>query len=237
MISPYEPDSNGVFRPQIPDCCVYHDGDRVPCWVSVNHWRPRRTGPGYPLLVAYCSVHQGAFTIYPPGHFPWGRTALAPIAPDGSAIVGADLSATVFEAALDAADGTPWERSIPVWSDREPDPTLDLPGWWSTQCRQLGFALRLVGADPNLDDEDRHRICEALAVETLVAIDGAASIRKATGYRSCGNAVCGVLDRMVHGVLRKLLVAGYHAGLWGRPLRWDGVLRPLVFCTSGTDPP
>ena len=237
MIVPYEADSNGVFRPQIPDCCIDHDVDGAPCWITADHWRPRKTGPCFPLLVTHCSVHERAFTLYPSGHYPWGRAALAPVAPDGSAVAGSDLRDTVFEAAIDAADGVAWERSIPTWSDQEPDPTLDLPGWWSTQCRQLGFSLRLVGADRDLTDDDRHRISEALHVETLVAVEGAAAIREEPGYQARGRAVRDVLGRLVLGVLRKLLVAGYHAGLWGRPLWWDGVLRPLVFRTSGTDPP
>jgi len=237
MIVPYEPDSNGSFRPQIPNCCIDHDGDGVPCWITRDHWRQRTTGPGYALFVARCSVHERSFTLYPPGHFPWGRKALAPVAPDGSAVAGADLCDTVFEAAIDAADSVSWERSIPTWSDQEPDPDLDVAGWWSTQHRQLAFCTRLVGADPGLSDDDRHRISEALHVETLVAIEGAAAIREAPGYRARGRAVRDVLARLVLGVLRKLLVAGYHAGLWGRPLWWDGVLRPLVFRTSGTDPP
>jgi len=237
LIAPYEPDPSGVFRPQIPDCCICHDVDGPPCWITVDHWRPRKTGPCFPLLVARCSVHDCTFTVYPPGHYPWGRGALVPVAPNGHAIIDADLRDTVFEAALDAADRTAWKRPVPPWSDQQPDPTQAAAGWWSTQCRQLGFSLRLLGLDDDLDDDQRHRICGVLHVETLFAKDAVAAIATSPGYRSRGEAICKLLDRVVHGVLRRLLIAGHYAGLWGRPLWWDGVLRPLVFSSSGTDPP
>lgn len=237
LFAPYEPDSSGVFRPKIPRCCLHHAYDRVPCWIVQDHWRPRKTGPCFPLLVCRCSVHDCAFTLYPPGHYPWSRRPLAPVAPDGSALPSADLRDTLFAAAADAAEGVAWERSIPAWSDQQPDSTQHPAGWWSTQCRQLGFGLHLLGLSEDLDDDQRHRICEALHVHTLLAVEGAATLRQAPGYRARGQAVRKVLDCVVHGVLRKLLIAGYHAGLWGQPLWWDGVLRPLVFSASGTDPP
>jgi hypothetical protein len=138
---------------------------------------------------------------------------------------------TVFDAALDAAEGVPWPR----------EPTRD-EEMWSSQGRNLSFALSLTGVDPEMDDGLRHRVADALSVPMLTMLAGAARIRRGPGYEARGVAISSVLAEIpLADVLRRVLVAGHVAGLWGPPRWWDAhlqILRPLVpFQSSGTDPP
>jgi len=181
-------------------------------------------------MVARCAVHEVAFTVYPPAHFPYGRRALAPCTTAGHEPFGSDRDwhETVFAGANDAARLQPWPREAKGGSD----------WWWSTQGRLFDLALTLTGTHPDLADELRHRIAETLRVPALVLREQAARIRAQPGYASRGRAVAAVLDHLVGPVVRRLLVVGHLAGLWGRPLWWDGVLRPVAaFSSSGTDPP
>jgi hypothetical protein len=181
-------------------------------------------------MVARCAVHEVAFTVYPPGHFPYGRRALAPCTPAGQepSEPERDWSETVFAGAVDATQDQPWPREAIGGSDR----------WWSTQGRLLRLGLCLTGTHPDLADELRHRIAETLRVPALVLREQAAQIRMRPGYISRGEAVAVVLNRLAGGVVRRLLIVGHLVGLWGRPLWWDGVLRPIAaFSSSGTDPP
>ena len=153
------------------------------CHLVVDHHRPRKTGPCFPLAVLRCTTHGRAFTLYPPGHVPYGRRAIAPVAADGSLVRADDLdearprgaghevepdeqvvspealafSGTVFDAALDAACGRIWQRDhLPGGTDR----------WWSTQGRWIERALLLLGLArtsglrPPLDSEEVMRLQE-----------------------------------------------------------------------------
>jgi hypothetical protein len=113
------------------------------CRLSLHHRRERSTGPGFPLWVLHCSTHGVWFTLYPPGHVPHGRVALAPTTTDGHWITSepdphdravelppraGDFRGTYFEAAMDAAQGLIGRRDGSAGSS-------DL--WWSTQERRL----------------------------------------------------------------------------------------------------
>lgn len=231
MVAPYVPTAAGTLAPELPCACPYRPPGGEACLVVRNHWRERKTGPCHPLLVARCAVHEVAFTLYPPGHVPYGRCALAPCTSAGVEHAGPerDWTDTVFAGAVDAAQRTPWAREADGGSN----------WWWSTQGRLLDLALTLTGTHPELADALRHRIAEILRVPALVLRDQAGQCRVQPGYASRGDAVVAVLDRLVGPVLRRLLVVGHAVGLWGRPLWWDGVrLRPVAaFSASGTDPP
>ncbi len=49
------------------------------CRLRKHDFRDRKTGPRFGLRILYCSTHQRYFTVYPPGHVPYGRQAVAPI--------------------------------------------------------------------------------------------------------------------------------------------------------------
>ncbi len=108
VVSNYLQDETGKMVPEHPDLCPLKQDDDLPCKISINHDRKRKTGPEHPIRVLICTTHNKAFTVYPPGFVPYGRQLLAPIARDGDLISGASespfFSGTFFDAALDAAD-------------------------------------------------------------------------------------------------------------------------------------
>ena len=205
--------------------------------LCLDHLRTRKTGPCFALTVLRCLTHNRAFTLYPPGFVPYGRVAVAPVAPDGSAVVQAVVDAqafagTLFDAALDAAQGEAWPRQCEGGTDR----------WWGRQCRHVDAALSICGVAPTLLAPAREAQAAALDVPTLLLLEHAAAIAAAPGYRSRGRAVRAVLDRVPAGPcpLQRVLAAGHLAGLWGPPLLWEpgiGRLRCLSFRGDGTRPP
>jgi hypothetical protein len=212
--------------------------------LSVDHLRERKTGPCFPLTVLRCRTHALAFTLYPPGHVPHGRQAVAPVAPDGhEETLASDEAAgevaplirwqrTLFVAALDAAAGRAWPRSS------RPDHDL---GGWGSQGRLLARSERLLGISPEQDEAQQLRMARALSLDVLLLRDEARLARGA-GYRVRGQAVVAVLAEIERKgcVLAPLLRAGDEAALWGSALAWEAatrVLRPLSFQPQGTRPP
>lgn len=228
VVTPYHPDADGNLRPDIPDTCPYAlPGE--PCLVRVDHLRPRKTGPCFPLTVACCDTHEVAFTLYPPGFVPYGRAPIAPVTHDGAQILGDPPRIvwrdTLLAAALDASRGRPWRRVVRGGSET-----------WSTQVRRITWSIALLGLGP-LSDDDRHRHALALGVDTLDLLDGARAIAATPGYRSRGGAVKLLLDRVAGArLLERLLIAGHLAGLWGPPLVWDVGSRTLRRLTSRSGP-
>jgi hypothetical protein len=184
----------------------------------VDHVRERKTGPCFPLTVLACGRHGVGFTLYPPGHVPYGRVQVVPVAPDGRAIVdlprGAEaFEGTVFEATLCASKGAAWDRERAGGSER----------WWGTQWRRQAVGVRICGVAPALGEADREAVAAALEVELLLLREQAQSIASHPGYRSRGQGVSAVLGRLAVGpcLLSRLMASGHLAGLWGPPLWWD----------------
>lgn len=232
IITPYRPDSSGCMVPAIPTRCIRAvDGDPE-CQLCVAHLRDRKTGPRFPLAVLRCRVHGCAFTLYPPGHVPWGRRSLVHVDLHGETVRRSteEWRGTPFEASADAARGTAWDRASECGSE----------SWWSTQGRWIGFSLDLIGLAAAQGTDLRHRIADALNVATLDLLAKVRAIGENPGFRARGKAVVAVLEGIpVKGLLRRLLVAGHLAGCWGPPMWWDIQRRSLVrlvFPDSGTDP-
>lgn len=216
--------------------------------MGLHHFRERKTGPCHPLGVAHCRTHRKAFTLYPPGHRPYGRQAVVPLAPDGGQLLCDDdhpsaigiemeIEGGMFDAALDAAAGRAWPRCSERYGDG------GLVSYWSGQGRFLDQTMELVGVTPGLGGEARGQIADVLGVERMLLDEQAGAVRDAPGYRSRGEAVCAVLRAMPASRRRyqRLLEAGRVAGLWGVPLYLDsrcGSLVRMPFRVSGTrDPP
>ncbi len=186
-----------------------------------------------------CLTHRRGFTLYPPGHLPYGRLSMAPVFPDGTSIGdGPDrFVGTVFAAAFDAARGVPWPRES------------DGARCWPTMCRRLKVAEIWLGVAPGLGDRQREERAADLDVALLPLLTAAAAIRAAPGYRSRGAAIVKILEELPAGfpLLLHLLRAGHAAGLIGEPLvpvRPGGPLRSLArerpACSRsspGPDPP
>lgn len=166
---------------------------------------------------------------------PYGRRAVAPVTPDGEPTGSTTTDAfvdTVFRAAVDAFQDTPWVRESGFTGD---------PGWPS-MCRDLRTATEWLGLAPDLDDREREARAADLDVDLLPLLEGAQAIAKAPGYRSRGRAVMAVLDELPSGrpLLMRLLRAGHAAGLFGEPLVAigpGGRLRSLARERPTPDPP
>lgn len=209
------------------------DGGPGACRIWIQHWRPRKTGPGFPLAVAECRTHGLAFTLYPAGHVPYGRVAMAPVGPEGrplgmategEAVAASDEEpegtegggplawrTTLFGAAQDAADGQSWPRRNSTG-----------PGSWRTQGRWIVLGAMLLGLTGAPEQSTAGQ--DLLGVSELKRRDAAAAYACALGYRARGQAVTQPLVELEQAgslMLDWLLVAGFWARRWGRPLRND----------------
>jgi hypothetical protein len=225
--------------PDLPASGPCHHWDGKPCQLVCDHDRPRKTGPGFALLVVRCRTHGVAFTLYPPGHVPYGRKPLVPMAPDGSLWVGSKqahpFAGTVFDAALDAAEGEAW----PADFDDE-HPTSNSKPRFGTQLTHLARACELtgVGQAPGW----RELCSQVLAVPGQLLHDLTQRIELSPGYRSRGGAVCEVLSSLALGpaLYERLCACGTAAGLWPPLYQWQPDLRrlqPSRFERPGTRAP
>jgi hypothetical protein len=132
---------------------------------------------------------------------------------------------TFFDAALDAAEGRAWPRAFEGGHDRS----------WGVQGRHLDRSTHWLGVAPECAPSRTETIAVALAVDTLLLNDQKKEISRHPGYRSRGGAVRSVLAELMKrpvGVADRLAAAGFTAGLWGPPFRFDlppGVLRSVAF--------
>ena len=133
----YRASADGVLRPSMPEQCIEGAaGGGLDCQVRLHHLRPRKTGPEFPLVVAECQTHGVAFTLYPPGHEPYGRVTVAPVDLEGQLLRGADGASgdrpvawepTIMGAAQDAAEGLAWPRD-------GAEPTSAAGSWRTRRC-------------------------------------------------------------------------------------------------------
>lgn len=215
--------------PLAPDqCCRAVDGGQR-CDLRVHHWRDRKTGPEFPLLVMECRTHQVAFTLYPPGHVPYGRAAVAPVDFEGQLLhvggeqgreAGLSWEQTLYGAALDAARRQAWPRS-----NGGPQ-----QGCWRTQGRRIAQLALIAGLAADVDSP----MVGPLGVSLLGQREARAAYAQAKGYEDRGRAVRLIameLQSASCDVLGLMLAAGFACGQWGYPLRWDartGQLRAVV---------
>ena len=232
---------DGAWAAQLPTtgpCCLPGD----PCQLRVDHLRPRKTGPCHPLCVVRCDAHGRSFTLYPPGHVPYGRHPLAPVASDGGRVHAAEGAqggpwcGTVFDASLDAARDMTWCRGVDggveQWwggSDR----------WQSTQRVHIELAASMLGVLPSTEDGLRARIADALGVPVMTLRDAAVTWANATDRTGRGQAVVSVLSHVaLEGAADRLAVCAHLCGWRGEAMRWDGRrLFKLPFRPTGTGAP
>lgn len=103
MVAEYvEEEPGGVLRPVGVGECPFGEG----CRVRHHDVRERQTGPQIGLAVCRCEVHERYFTVYPPGHVPYGRQRLAPLSVGGQAMAGASSASS-------GSAASPWRGSLP----------------------------------------------------------------------------------------------------------------------------
>ena len=181
----YQTDQDGTLAAVLPSRCVYATGAQT-CAIFVDHLRERKAGPCHPLAVVGCRTHGGRrYTLYPPGHYPYGRAAVTPYSVTGKLLLDDDRGqpqwqATLFAAALDAKQGRRWPSEQRWW-----DQVDERRG--RTQGRQLEMAGRLTGVAPQLDERAREQIATRLSVATMTVRDGAARWARSWQRPWCSN--------------------------------------------------
>jgi len=213
---PYAADERGFLQAVVPSRCPFAAPGEPGCRVAVRHRRERKTGPCFPIAVVRCSAHpQHSFTLYPPGHFPYGRRPLVTCSVSGPLLLDPSTrqptwAGTVLQAAEDAAKALRWA----------PHSVTEAPAVRRSQGRHLDLAGLLLGVHPDLDAGERERIATRLRAPTM-AVRSASSMWS-TSWTSRGAAiVLALATTPVDGsLLDRLMSAGFAAGLWARPRRW-----------------
>ena len=216
LVTAYLPDGTGTWTPSVmPTTCPTSDGGEV-CCVTFDFYRARKTGPCIPVAVLKCATHERGFTLYPCGHVPYGREAVAPVGLDGEALRVPSISTasteeepcalwrqTRFAAVLDAALGAAWPRD-------QPGPN------WTTQLRRLCELAALLGLEPIPSAALGEKLARLLDVPRLGLLDDARLLARAVGFEERGVILIATLERASTGrcVLERVLDCGALAGLW-----------------------
>lgn len=216
--------------PDLPEFCLERAEGDAGCRVVVHGWRPRKTGPCFPLCVVECVAHAVAFTLYPLGHVPYGRAAVAPVSSDGQPpVVGAEdgheepvvaaWAMTLFRAAWDASCGHAWPRIACEGQES-----------FRTQCRRVTLAATLLGVHAESDAVQR-AIASVLDVPALTLRDASLAFHAPSWrpYTGRGRALLAPLAELARagGVLGRVLEAGALVGQWGIAHRWEPRVRVL----------
>lgn len=223
----YVASSGSALVPAVmPPSCVHASTGDPACVLVVHHTRERKAGPQIPVTVVHCQTHRRAFTLYPLGHVPYGRLAVAPVTLDGEVVLST-------ESELPADD-----RRSPAWRATQlgaafaaaDDPTVKLTDrrWWATQtAERLAQSAALLGVHPGLAAPDADAIAFRLEVPRLVLRQSADAYAHARGRAARGRVLVGVIDQLGADacLLDRILAAGTCAGCWGTVTRWDRASR------------
>lgn len=224
--------------PELPSTGPCKSQDGCSCNIHQDHFRERKTGPEFPILVVRCSRHTVAFTIYPVGFPPYGRSSIAPVAPDGSLTLGGNDSdrfvGTYFDAALDAAKPFAW------WHPYQEEKLSTSS--FVTQTRHLKRICAWLGVDPDSDQQQCEAAIRLLDVPGQLLHDSAQIINEHTGYQNRGVAICNVLDFITprSSLFERFAALGANIGLWPPLEIWDSsnhCFRPSLFQALELRPP
>lgn len=193
------------------------------CHLVKNGWGLRDTGPCHPLRRVKCH-HGPGYTLYPPGYAPYRRESVAPVDSanemvravvddESETLGGVAWYQTFFGAVLDAALGVGWSRGSPVGDPRRR----------RTQRRYNELCATLLGLSYEVDAAVSQRIASFLGIAWLLLSDQRRVYQSAITYMERGAVIKAVLEMVPldRSLSHRLLTAGFIAGLWGRPMRWD----------------
>jgi len=224
LVSPYYPDQPGTMFPEIPNVCPHNHLDNNSCHIVNDHNRERKTGPCFPIRVLRCKTHKLGFTVYPPGHVPYGRQRIAPIEADSSQIINTPdehtFGGTFFDAAIDANNKNVWTKEF---FENSIFPR------YSTQINHIKRASLLLGIAPCLDEKLREIISQTLNVPGQLIFENASLIENSSGNQIKGEAVCNILNELSEKTLifERLATVGHLIGLWPKLLLWDSKYKTL----------
>ena len=221
--SPYDPDERGDLQCRLPMECPRAEPGSA-CRVRVHHFRERSTGPCFALVVAVCRTHgPPAFTVYPPGHVPYGRAPVAPARMDGMGVLQRGAAGapaweqTLLNAAHAAARGERWDRLGEMQSGMR-----DAPAHSRTMRRRLDLAGNLFGVHPDLPFRTREAVADRLDVPVVVLEDArdrwVATRSWTVQAKEILKAVAAVPVR--RSMPEKVIEAGAQVGLWPSAFLW-----------------
>lgn len=189
------------------------------CKIRKHGFRERKTGPQIPLRILLCMPHCRHFTVYPPGHVPYGRSSVAVVDLRGETIERSEAEPEascrdcLFEAALDAATGRMWER--------EPVEDLERPRY-PTQQRRLERCGQLLGLSSALPRMVVEEIRDHLGLDGLDHSLERHRFQQAQGPTPRAEAILATHQQIGRTKrVQRLLAAGSLSGLWGHPWLWD----------------
>ena len=228
LVAAYLPDESGEWAPSVmPTFCPKGAGAAA-CSVGFDHHRQRKTGPCIPVAVLKCATHEGRFTLYPCGHVPYGRTAVAPVGLDGKALLTpaasdaaeepeprAQWQETRFSAVLDAARGKAWPREGPG-------------ACWTTQLQRLEELAVLLGLTGACSSAEGEQLARLLGLPRLSLLDEAHRLAQAQDFEERGGILIATLERASQDrcILERVLACGALTGLW-RPVHlWQAAPAP-----------
>ena len=212
MVGQYYPNKDGFMDTELPENGPCRDVDGHACEIGRDHYRDRKTGPEFPILVGRCRIHQLRFTIYPIGFAPYYRKRIAPVSPDGSLVVegkGAEqFAGTYFDAALDAAKSQSWWHSYQEQSE-------SLPAF-TTQSMHLKRMCAWFGIAPDSDMKQQEAVIHLLGVPGQLLHDNANLIQAQPGYHNQGIAICAILDAVTiqFSLFERIAELGAISGFW-----------------------
>ena len=231
-----EADQDGALRAVLPSRCVYATKEQT-CAIFVDHYRERKSGPCHPVAVVGCRTHgRRRSTLYPPGHYPYGRVAAMPYSAGGELLLDAaggqpHWQATLFGAAQDAKQGKLWPSQQHWWQ------VSSTPSR-RTQGRRLEMAGRLTGVSPELEERQREQIATRLSVATMTVLTGARGWGRSWPSRAA--AIVAVLAALaVSATLGdRMGAAGAVSDLWGPPrprlvARWEQAGQSWMVAATG----
>ena len=219
MITAYTPDEHGVYQTHLPEkgpCRDHRD-----CLLCPKDRRLRKTGPKIELLVVHCRVHRCCFTLYPPGHVPYGRVPLVLLTLDGRRVErdrGPPYQGTLFQAARDAKDGRFWPRESEEGS-RQARRT--------TQARQLERVGLILGLWCLSAGNSSDRVMDILGIAGMSWVEARRRVESKEGYRGKGQGVWLIIKPLPESFKSfiQLSTLGYHAGFWPKPQALVGLFR------------
>ena len=231
------PRSTTVLEPVVmPRCCVHAVVEDEACVLVVHHVRERKTGPRIPVTVLQCRTHGRAFTLYPLGHLPYGRLAVAPVGLDGEL-----LRSTDGEPQVDGSRPPAWSTTLfgsAFAAIHATTVKLTDPRWWATESpERLSQGAAILGVHPALSVSAADAIAFRLEIPRLVLRQAAGAYEHARGRAARGRVLVAVLGELGDAcLLDRVLAAGACAGCWGTVTRWDaasGGVRGQVFPGRG----
>ena len=223
----YVPGRTAALEPAVmPQSCLHASKGDPACVLVVHHLRERKSGPQIPVTVLQCRMHRRAFTLYPLGHVPYGRVAIAPVGLDGEV-----LFSTEREPAAAGECSPAWRATQfgPAFAAIDAPPIkLTDPRWWATAApERLSPSAVLLGIHPELSVQVADAIAFRLEIPRLVLQQAADAYARARGPAARGQVLVGVLDQLGAEacLLDRVLAAGGCAGCWGTVTRWDRASR------------